>query len=194
MRFTMIKRFLGLSVALLSACTTVQKTEAIENVPSKPSDTLQCFAISGGLAAKSKAKAFTASMNWQQKGANSYKIRLFGPLGGGALMIERQGGQVTLTESNKTRRANDAESLLAQQTGVKLPVQNLYYWVRGLKAPGQAQQNFTANHQLQSLQQNGYTVTYEEYTNIEGYTLPHHIKVVGPDVFAKLVIKRWYVC
>ena len=46
--------------------------------------------LSGALAAKNQNKAWTASLNWLQQGQNHYQIRLFGPLGSGTVLIEKQ--------------------------------------------------------------------------------------------------------
>src|SRR6202000_1916471 len=88
--------------------------------------------LSGALAVRSKSKASSVAINWQQQGANAYQIRLMGPLGSGSVIIRKQGNIVTLRDGTKSLSAKSAESLLAKTTGIRLPVHDLYYWARGI--------------------------------------------------------------
>lgn len=150
--------------------------------------------LSGAIAARSKTKSWTASVNWLQRGASSYQIRLFGPLGSGTVLVERQGGLISFRDGPKSATSSDASQLLRQQTGVSIPVNNLYYWVRGIPAPGavQSAKRNQAN-QLVLLRQAGFTVEYLSYQSFGQTILPSIIKLQGNGVFMKLVIKRWKI-
>ncbi|WP_419419528.1 lipoprotein insertase outer membrane protein LolB [Legionella sp. D16C41] len=150
--------------------------------------------LSGALAVRSQNKASTASINWYQRGAGSYQIRLFGPLGSGTIMIAKRGGVITLQDGAKVARSSNAEQLLLQQTGIRLPVSSLYYWVRGLPAPGgvQSAQRDSGNRLL-LLRQGGYTIQYLGYRSVGKTVLPTHIRLQGNGVFIKLVINHWSV-
>jgi outer membrane lipoprotein LolB len=76
------------------------------------------------MAARNKRKGWSASYNWVQQGINQYQIRLFGPLGGGTVIIAKQGGTVTYTDGPKKISSHNADQLLMQQTGIQLPVNN----------------------------------------------------------------------
>jgi outer membrane lipoprotein LolB len=156
--------------------------------------TVSSWEISGAMAAKSKAKAWSASMNWVQHGANSYQIRLMGPLGGGTVLINKSGNTVTFQDGAKKVSSTNADELLLKQTGIRLPVSNLYYWVRGLPAPGdiQAEKHDEYNHLVQ-LQQSGYTIDFTQYTSVKGIDLPSTIRLVGNGVMVKVIIKHWGV-
>lgn len=150
--------------------------------------------ISGAMAARSKSKAWSASINWLQQGAGSYQIRLFGPLGSGTVMIQKQGGRITFRDGAKSSSSSNADQLLMQQTGVRLPVSSLYYWVRGIPAPGAVQSAKKDKSQhLQLLRQSGYTIEYTGYTRVANIDLPSQIRLQGNGIFIKLVIKRWKI-
>lgn len=155
---------------------------------------ISSWEISGAMAARSKNKGWNASLNWMQRGLGQYQIRLFGPLGSGTVLINKQGGIVTLKDGPKTASSTNAEDLLKKQTGIRLPVNNLYYWVRGLPAPGSVQgaKRDSTNH-LMLLKQDGYLIEYGQYMRAGNVILPSHIKLQGNGVFIKLVIKRWRV-
>lgn len=208
-------KYIGVfSVCLLTACAPHKSTTeqapngAIQpqlNEPNKPvtevegkpntsAAKLSSWEISGAMAARNNKKGWSASLNWAQQGINHYKIRLFGPLGGGSIIIEKSGGVITYADGPKKISSRNADELLVQQTGIRLPVNNLYYWVRGLPAPGAVQSSHVdQHHNLSTLNQAGYTIHYSNYTTINNVSLPGKIQLQGRDATIKLVIKQWKI-
>jgi outer membrane lipoprotein LolB len=197
-------------VFLLTSCATHQLTTntATESPPTDSevqlradshqkikANTLSSWTISGAMAAKNnKNKGWSASLNWKQFGLNNYQIRLSGPLGGGTVLINKSGGVVTYTDGPKKVSSANADLLLLQQTGIQLPVNNLYYWVRGLPAPGKIESaHFDSHQNLSSLTQSGYTIDYAKYTTVDNLSLPAKIRLQGHGVLIKLIIKHWSV-
>ena len=192
-----VNNYLGIvSIFFLSVCVTHQALATTSNKKHASSRTngatskITSWEISGALAARNRHKGWNASMNWVQQGANHYQIRLSGPLGSGTVIISKRGTVITLRDGPKQLSSTNASTLLKQQTGVSLPIANLYYWVRGIPAPGavQAEQHYPTG-QLSQLKQAGYTIQYMQYNS----TLPTVIKLQGNGVFIKLVIKNWKV-
>ncbi len=204
-----------LSFCLLVACAPLRKTIETPLPPQHPTTsttpssesthtiehgnqaqtttrTISSWDLSGAIAARNKNKSWTASINWRQQGPNHYQIRLFGPLGGGAVMIEKQGDVITYRDGPKKITSANADKLLLAQTGVQLPVANLYYWVQGTPAPGPVGSE-KQGKVLSQLHQAGYTVTYLEYTTVNGTTLPSKIRLEGHGVIIKLIIKHWKI-
>jgi outer membrane lipoprotein LolB len=197
-----IKRLGILSFCFLTACAPpqrpadelpVNKVIPLEKRKSETA-TISSWTIQGAMAAKNKSKGWSATMNWVQHGPNSYQIRLNGPLGGGAVVINKTGSTITFKDGAKTATSTNADELLLKQTGIRLPVNNLYYWVRGLPAPGgvQSEQHDKYNHLVQ-LRQSGYTINFTQYTSIKGIDLPSMIRLEGNGVMIKVVIKNWTV-
>ncbi|KTD75684.1 lipoprotein insertase outer membrane protein LolB [Legionella waltersii] len=196
-----MKRLLIVSICFLTACAPprpaeqdpVNKVMPLEE-RKKETSTVSSWEIKGAMAAKTKSKGWSATMNWVQRGASSYTLRLMGPLGGGSVLISRQGGTITFQDGPKTSTSSNAEELLLKQTGIRLPVNNLYYWVRGLPAPGgvQSEKHDTYNHLIQ-LKQAGYTIDFTKYTSVKGIDLPSMIRLEGNGVMVKVVIKNWLV-
>lgn len=196
-----MKRLIVVSFCLLTACAPPRPAEELPANKVVPLEkrkaetaTVSSWEIKGAMAAKTKAKGWSATMNWVQHGAGSYQIRLMGPLGGGAVVINKTGGVVTFKDGPKTASSSNADELLLKQTGIRLPVNNLYYWVRGLPAPGgvQSEQHDQYNH-LTQLKQNGYTINFTKYTSVKGIDLPSMIRLEGNGVMVKVVIKNWIV-
>ncbi|KTD65318.1 lipoprotein insertase outer membrane protein LolB [Legionella shakespearei] len=196
-----MKRLTVVSFCLLTACAPPRPAEELPVNKVVPLEkrkaetaTISSFEIKGAMAAKTKSKGWSATMNWVQQGAGSYQIRLMGPLGGGAVAINKSGGVVTFKDGPKTASSSNADELLLKQTGIRLPVNNLYYWVRGLPAPGgvQSEQHDQFNH-LTQLKQSGYTINFTKYTSVKGIDLPSMIRLEGNGVMVKVVIKNWIV-
>ncbi|STX30023.1 outer membrane lipoprotein LolB [Legionella beliardensis] len=182
------------TATLETKSTSGKKQLAEKQIPQASRSAPSSWDLSGAMAVRSRNKSSTASVNWYQRGPGSYQIRLFGPLGSGTIMIAKRGGIITLKDGPKTASSSNAEQLLLQQTGIRLPVNNLYYWVRGLPAPGgiQSAKRDTGNRLL-LLRQGGYTIQYLGYRTVGKTVLPTHIRLQGNGVFIKLVINRWSI-
>lgn len=196
-----IKHLSIVSICLLTACAPPRPAEeqpVNKVIPlaerKAETATVSAWEIRGAMAAKSKSKGWSATMNWVQHGPSSYQIRLMGPLGSGAVVVNRSGGVVTFKDGPKTSTSSNADELLLKQTGIRLPVNNLYYWVRGLPAPGgiQSEKHDQFNHLVQ-LKQSGYTIDFTKYTSVKGIDLPSMIRLEGNGVMVKVVIKNWTV-
>ena len=197
-----IKHLGILSFCLLTACAPPPQpaeelpTNKVIPLEKRKSETatISSWQIQGAMAAKNKTKGWSATMNWAQRGPSSYQIRLMGPLGGGTVVISKNGSVITFKDGAKTSTSTNADELLLKQTGIRLPVNNLYYWVRGLPAPGgvQSEQHDKYNHLVQ-LRQSGYTINFTKYTSVKGIDLPSMIRLDGNGVMVKVVIKNWTV-
>ncbi len=173
----------------LSSAQTNAQVEAI-----KPGSVPNTFVLSGAIAAKSHKKGWSATADWKQSGPHTYQITLMGPMGSQAVRIEEQHGKVIYQEGAQTLTSSNGDNLLAKKTGIRLPVNSLYYWVRGIPAPGVIQSaTRNGNGQLQVLKQAGYTIEYVDYMNAQSYVLPHKIRLSGPDLTVKLIIKKWQI-
>lgn len=196
-----IKRLSLVSVCLLTACAPpkpaaelpLNKIIPLEQRKTE-TNTISSWEIQGAMAAKNKAKGWSATMNWVQSGPGSYQIRLIGPLGGGSVLINKKGDTVTFQDGPKKVTSTNADELLMKETGIRLPVNNLYYWVRGLPAPGGgvSAQHDQYNH-LVKLNQSGYAINFTQYTSVKGIDLPSMIRLEGNGVMIKVIIKHWSV-
>ncbi|MCX7114998.1 MAG: lipoprotein insertase outer membrane protein LolB [Gammaproteobacteria bacterium] len=185
---------------LLAGCA--QHTPNVSVLSSNPSEpapsvvhkaqSVTSWEIKGLIGAKTPKKAWSANLVWTQQGPSHYQLRLFGPMGGGTVLVEGANGVVMYQDEHKRIQGKQARQLLREQTGVDLPVESLYYWVRGLPAPGKPDEAvYDANHQLLLLKQAGYLIDYSQYQVVNGYVLPAKMKIQGKGLVVKLVIKGW---
>ncbi|MBB5212791.1 lipoprotein insertase outer membrane protein LolB [Microbulbifer hydrolyticus] len=157
---------------------------------------LQRWEAIGKLGVRSPKENGSANLTWQQASGN-YRIHLSGPLGAGATVISGSPGGVSLQRgSDPAVFASNPAQLTEQVMGWPLPVSEMFYWVRGLAAPGAVGgQQKNAKGQLQSLQQSGWQLNFGGYQTVGPYQLPTRIKAAtnnaaGP-VSVTVVIKEW---
>ncbi len=133
-----------------------------------------------------------ASFQWAQQGSD-YRIDLIGPLGQGRVVVQGDGREVSIqTQDGQYWTAPDPDALLEQTLGVRLPVNGLRYWVRGLPEPGPATVLQTdAGGRLTRLEQNGWVIDYPAYRPAAPYELPARIVAQHQDLSVKLVIEQW---
>lgn len=180
-----------------SPIKTPEMTESLQQKSSQPvsssaQSAIQGWTMQGAMAVRHPKKSWTASFNWNQSGPSNYHIRLFGPLGSGTVLIDGHNGLTTYQDGPKKLASKNANALLKQQTGVALPVHNLYYWARGIPAPGAV--SFVQkgpSGAYAGFAQAGYKIEYPEYIKIQGTVLPRQIKLTGNGTFIKVVIKHW---
>lgn len=196
-----MRKYLTLTLAafslFFSGCTTVQEKPLPQSTtpPSlKETSQLTTWQLSGAIAAKQNRKAWTASLTWEQFNQQHYRLSFFGPMGGHAVTVEKNKNQVRYQEGNLTEQAQNIDSLIYKKTGQTLPLTHLFYWVRGLKSPGEAVEIRDTSGRLIQLKQAGYTLSYTNYRLIHGYYLPTKIRIDHQrNGWLKLVIRDWVV-
>ena len=189
------------TVSLLSACAPPKPAielpvNKLMPVVKRQAETakISSWELKGAIAAKNSSKGWSATMDWIQHGVNSYQIRLMGPLGGGTVLITKQGNLIVFEDGGKKVSSTNGNELLLKQTGVQLPVNNLYYWVRGLPAPETIEkEKYDQYNHLTHLKQGGYSIEFARYTAINNIDLPSIIRLTGKGLSAKVIIKSWNI-
>lgn len=188
-------------VALALAACAGQKSQPQPQPPiaaESPAAQLQHWTINGKLGVRSPGENGSANLQWWQRNAQNYRIHLSGPLGAGTTVITGTPAGVTLQKGSEVplQAASPAE-LTAQILGWPLPVAEMYYWVRGMAAPGAPVEGRQQDSQgqLQSLRQAGWHLNFSGYRSAGPYVLPTRIvaetrQAAGP-VKVTLVIKEW---
>lgn len=200
------KHLTSFSLFILTACappqapdaiqqtslSTTTTTASIETPKLRSAKNISSWTIAGVVAAKNKKEAWSASLNWKQRGINNYQIHLYGPLGSGSILIENKNGEIIYQDGQKRIISHHADNLMKQQTGIRFPFQALYYWIRGLPAPGTVQSaHYDQAGRLIELKQAGHVIQYMRYTNKQGIDLPSKLYVQGVEGKLKLIIKHW---
>jgi len=148
--------------------------------------------LRGRIAVRTPDDGFNANLSWRQWGEN-YHIGLSGPFGMAAFTLAGNGGGVALRRGGKTvLHRGDAESLFFRHTGVRLPIDALRYWVRGMPQPGvKARLLLDRLGRPKELEQAGWRVVYNRYTRQGGLELPAKLVAENRQLRVRLVIDRW---
>ena len=137
----------------------------------------------------------------------AHSIRLFGPLGIGAVKIEYDQYAVQMSDNKGLiYSGSDAHALLYDVTGLSLPITSLQYWLFAVPEPNshfeyQLKADDQGDRQI-SLRQHGWTITFSEFVDWpEGeasspWPLPQKIAARGFDangepVRIKIFTKSW---
>jgi outer membrane lipoprotein LolB len=146
----------------------------------------------GRIGVVNDGEGWHASFQWEQQGSD-FRIDLVGPLGQGRVVVRGDTENVSVqTQDGQNRGAPDADALLEQSLGVRLPINGLRYWVRGLPEPGSTPTLQTDGQgRLTRLEQNGWIIEYAAYTPAAALELPARIAARRQDLNVKLVIEQW---
>ncbi len=203
-----LKSFLALGflsvVAILSGCATTSSTEkrpalsdsAREQAWQKNraiAEKLVDWHVYGRAGVVTPKQSGSVTINWDRN-PSTYSISMSDPLGRTLARLEGQDdGRVLLNVSGQQPvYSNRAEDLLYRQTGWLLPFGSLDYWMRGLPAPGRDYVRLLNNQgYLAELQQNGWTVVYGSYKDINGVHLPAKIRAEKNGVKVIFSIRKW---
>ena len=173
---------------MLSACSTVPvETEVhYSKIAREHLYNLESWSFEGRLALTGKNDSWSASINWGHK-SDDEKIRLSGPLGQGATIIQLTGDLVTIDRGNgHAQTSTQPEAFINQQLGMFVPVHSLRYWVVGLPEPTSAFVE-TASGFMQS----GWFIEYKQMQSVDKQSMPRKITVTNEQVKLKLIIDEW---
>ena len=104
-------------------------------------------------------------------------VRLFGPLGVGAIKLEFDKYGVVLSDNKGLlHRGKSAEQLLTRIVGWPIPIDALSSWMFVLPAEGAAYRYaLDENRQLERLEQLGWLIQYSDYRDYQGHLMPRKI-------------------
>ena len=147
----------------------------------------------GRFAARNGEDAWSGHLLWQQDDVD-FSIRLSGPLGQGGMLLQGNEQSATITLSrNRQFQADSANELVRAHAGLRLPLDELRYWLLGLPAPwiDYAINAIDKEGRIATLLQHGWRVEYSRYQIVSDMTLPSKIKLTHPEYQLRLVIGDW---
>ena len=187
----------------LAGCATTPPSPLPANTPKAITSTenkslrndpaaIQNWDLKGMIAIRNTHDAWSAHWQWNQQNQN-YVINLIGPLGSNSIQLTGSPGKVLLeTSDGKKTQSASPETLLEKQLGWRLPVSNLYYWVRGLPVPGiPAQKQLDASQHISVLAQQGWRVEYLRYSRVGQTDLPAKMNLNNAALNVKILISQW---
>lgn len=152
----------------------------------------QTWSIAGRLALQTERQGWHIAFRWKQQGG-FYHIVLSDPLGQTAAELQGNPQGVTLLMADgRSVTAADPDQLLARQLGWPVPIQGLYYWVRGLPVPDAPETHgLDREGRLLWLKQSGWDISYRRYGDSAGLALPTKVFLDNDRLKVRVVIDNW---
>lgn len=204
------------AVLLISACQTLDKGASEVSTDTKPGswlsesayfaqrhsevNSLNSWRVRAKVGVVTPQQRQQATLVWQFSD-QANQVRLFGPLGVGAVTLDfdQNGAQLTDNKGVLHRDAS-AQALLTRIVGWPIPMRALSYWLFALPQPN-VFYDYQLNDlgQLSELRQLDWQVSYQDYQNPLNnpkITLARKITATkkmpnGEQIIVKLISKAW---
>lgn len=130
-------------------------------------------------------------LTWKQL-PGRFDMRVAGPFGIGAAQISGRGESIEIRTAKGTFSTDNPERDLHDRLGWTFPVSHLRWWVLGVPAPGtEPTVEFDEDGHLVKLEQDDWTIEYDEYQTAGSLELPRKFEVANDEVRIKVVVDRW---
>jgi outer membrane lipoprotein LolB len=176
------------SVLLLSACASIAPLpdKNYSQAAHAQRYKIKEWRLEGRLAISAPNDSWSANIEWNHL-PESEKIKLSGPLGQGAVVIELADDSVKIDRGGgNVQMSNHPEQFINQQLGIYVPLQSLRFWAVGLPEPEGDYQGT-----VDGFVQDGWLVAYKELQKIGEESMPHKMAVSNEQVKMKLIIDQW---
>ena len=192
-----MRLFFLLFTLFITGCTTAPKLTPVSNPDATWQEhqhnlaAVQQWRLKGRISIQNDHESWFLKVDWQQKPGN-YAVLLSGPFSG---IISLSGSEeiVELSDGEQSFQAPDAELLLLEHTGIRMPVNGLRYWLLGLPQPGKKVNNLKLDvaGRMLSLQQEEWQVTVDRYQEYNGKTLPAKLVINNHHLKVRLIVDQW---
>lgn len=153
---------------------------------------LDHWTLDGRVAITAGRDGYSGSLSWAQDGA-ALDFQFKGPFGFGGLRIWGGADSLTVkTHKGETFTVTDPERDFSERLGWSLPIRSMRYWMAGIPAPGSAfEAEVDGAGRPLRLEQQGWTVTYDEYQTVGALELPKRLTIERDTVRIKVIAERW---
>lgn len=150
------------------------------------------WAFEGRFAASDGHDGASGSVGWRQDG-DAYVLTLRAPITGKSVRLAGSPDGAVLTgEGDRVLKGTDGGALLREEFGWDVPVADLAWWVRGLRAPGSsAILTFGANGLPATLDQDGWRVEYRDWFADRDPPMPRKVFASRDPYSVRMVVEQW---
>ena len=187
---------LALLCALLAACAAPRlRPDAdrmgAQEVRERRVSAVEDWSLHGRMAISGPQDSGSGTLDWLQQGS-TFRFALSAPVSGKTWTLSGDADHAELTglRTQPVRGAN-ASDLLASELDWKVPVGELAYWVRGIRAPGPADIVFREDGLPAEFHQDGWIIEFRDYASEQDPPLPRKIFASNGDYKVRLVVQTW---
>lgn len=162
------------------------------------------FSLKGRIGITNPQDSFSSNFRWQQQAFETFKFRMYGALGQTYLILNANPTLARLdTGDDKHFEGNNAAQLIEQASGMRVPVNYLSDWIKGLPTGvNQDQLIINADGTLRELKfvdnqsLYPYRVLFERYKKFKNNEalekpMPTKIRILNGDTKIILSIRNW---
>ena len=199
MRLPAAKLCLLLALACLYACGGMPVVAPVENraeswqLRSEYLYENQHWTAHLSLLAVAQQQKFNTRLEWRQQ-AERYQITLKDFIGRTLAVIEGAPSVVTVKTARGQRyQGHNAEALINELFGLRLPVGGLRYWLQGLPQPGVELEKLVLSEQglAEEISQLGWRITYPHYRVDDPFSMPGQVLLKFDDVALNVKVSQW---
>lgn len=156
---------------------------------------LEQWQARGRIGVSSAAGGGSGSFDWRQR-KDAADVQIRGPIGIGSvkLKVHGEGPQPEIelqTGDGVKLEAEAAWAELETRLGASLPAGHMRYWLLGLPAPGPHQWLEPREDGSTTLEQQGWRIDYQRYSDESGTKLPTRLRASSGDARVRIIIDRW---
>lgn len=189
----------GLGSLLLAGCVPVRTRGTSEQLAAQAAreqaiGAQQHWSIHARFAASDGQHGGSGSLEWSQDGGD-YRLVLRAPITGKTVQLDGGPDGAILTGVGAAALAgHSASEVLNHEFGWQVPVADLAYWVRGLRAPGSAAVlTFGANGLPATLDQDGWHVDYRDWYAERVPPLPRKVYADRAPFSVRVLVESWHL-
>lgn len=180
-------------VLLLAGCANLATPPAGE-IPANLNE-LQRWQARGRIGVSGAEGGGSGSFDWQQRGDRA-DVQIRGPVGIGSVRLEMQGDAADpelklQTGNGVTLESQAAWDELEARLGAPVPAGSLRFWMLGIPAPGEHQWLESNPEGVTTLEQGGWRIDYQRYSDDAGAHVPVRIRASSGDTKVRIVVDRW---
>ncbi|MEO8461071.1 MAG: lipoprotein insertase outer membrane protein LolB [Dokdonella sp.] len=147
--------------------------------------------LSGRLAVSNGKEGGSGSLQWSRDG-DAFRFEVHAPVTGKTWTLTGDRRHAELSGlGDHPITGGDASALLTQELGWHVPLTELDYWVRGMRAPGDADLTVRGDGLPLQIKQAGWKVEYLDYDASLNPPMPRKLFAERGTQRVRLVIQQW---
>lgn len=178
----------------MAGCAAMRPQPAPGIIPEDLSE-LHYWEASGRIGVAGPDNGGSGSFEWRQRDDRA-DVRIRGPVGIGSVRLQVAGDVDNPSMQLETGNGAMLESQAAwdeleARLGATLPAGSLRFWMLGVAAPGEHRWLATAQPGEKTLEQAGWRIAYQRYSDAPGASVPVRINATNGDTRVRIVVDRW---
>lgn len=152
------------------------------------------FRMEGRLALNTGRKGYSGTVSWEQND-DLLDFRFRGPFGFGGFRIHGDEDRLRVkTTGGEEFFLTEPEREMTERFGWSLPVHSMRYWILGVPDPHlPAEETVDEDGFLDALEQGGWRIRYDGYSEARGFVLPRRMEMEHGEVRIKVMTDRWEI-